>query len=1449
MAVGANLELVQVHAPANAENSSTTTKDHDTVNQQEAANKYGAAYLSFLRRFKAVWKDLPDVAISYENLAYTIPVDVKEHGVTNLVKSVYHGVQGIFRPHRKMDLLALAPSTGVIKPGTMTLILAPPGHGKSTFLKALAGHLDGDRNLSGAIKYNGMSRKEAQAAGVYVSRLCAYVGQTENHFSTLTVKETFEFAATNSIPDASLLGDAEFTKLDKERPDLIMGLLGLEECANTIVGDALLRGISGGQKRRTTIGEILITNARAFFLDEVSTGLDAAVTLHIFEALRQYTRIMHGSIVTALLQPTPETYEQFDDIILMKGGYIVYHGPRNLVRSWLKDSVGLEMPHGVDEAGFLVDFLADPEQMIRNKQIGEGFFAPSRSRDTSRETTPQTAVLKAVNLNVVVPPLPAARVDMNAVSNALSIPHRIGSTARIKSSTADLLTAFHETQIYQKLLQDVKAVENDATVKKSLDLSHWSEYTKRQYGSPYPHSMLVHGKFNLIRQAKLIRRDKTMVIPRIMSAIFNGVVYGTLFIGLGSNDFLNKYGLLVFILMNCGFNNFAELPVADQARHVVSKQLGAGFYPAITYVFSVILSFVPIIALDTILFTTIMYWLPGLAPEAGRYFFLMFCFFVTELAMSTFFRSIAYSAKNVDVARQMSMPVFTVMLLFCGFMILRNKIPDWLIWLYWINPMAWGLRSLAQNEFLYSGYDSPISGSGSSIRAGDQYLAAYSFETDPVYKWAGIAFNAGCFLLFSMLCAWLLVHVTPPAQLGTKRVIKKAVQSESSEEDEASDLAEDGMISPDAIQQTVSVNIEQPIPTRRSTTGAASKLSALPFTPVTLAWKDISYTVFVQGTGKNKKTVTPKQLLHNVNGFAKPGTLTALMGSSGAGKTTLMDVIAGRKTVGEIKGSILLNGHPQDLATFSRISGYVEQQDLHVATATVREALITSAKLRLPESVDTVSRETFVDQVIELVGLTSISHRMIGDISLPGLSPGQLKLVTIAVELVANPAIIFLDEPTSGLDAPSAARVMKAVRRIASTGRSVLCTIHQPSAELFYMFDRLLLLKSGGYEVFFGDIGSRGHRLVEYLEAADGLDGSKLPAGINPANWMLDVINPPTANVTVVGEESSSSPLQKKDFAEIWSKSELRQKANRDVESASKPVEGSAPLKLDYKYPGNLIRFMEIQKRSLISQWRNPPVNVTRVVLNLVIGIFFGLIYLQISKTDFAGIQSLSAVIFLGMAFPASMASVAAVPGSFRNRAVFYRERSSSMYGLTVYNLTNTITELPYLLLAVVAFFIPFYWMVGLASDVALFFKFLLIIFLMALVFHATDQCFLAFLPNDVVANVLNGLVLGLFFIFGGLFIRPSAMPAGWKWFYYLDPIPKAYIAASMPQLEYFSTPGNLITIPGYPTAVSPYGYLSEQIEGYSDQYGAMIGYLLLTAAVLRLFSVIGFRFVSHIKR
>jgi len=248
-----------------------------------------------------------------------------------------------------------------------------------------------------------------------------------------------------------------------------------------------------------------------------------------------------------------------------------------------------------------------------------------------------------------------------------------------------------------------------------------------------------------------------------------------------------------------------------------------------------------------------------------------------------------------------------------------------------------------------------------------------------------------------------------------------------------------------------------------------------------------------------------KQLLQGVNGYALPGRLLALMGPSGSGKTTLLDVLAGRKNSGAFSGAITLNGFPKEERTFNRITAYVEQNDIHAPLATVREAMAFAAALRLPASVSAAQRAAVIDETLALLELESLADRKIGVVGAPdGLAPGERKRLTIAVEMVSGAPILFLDEPTSGLDSRQALQVMRAVHNIAKQGRTVVCTVHQPSAEIFSLFSDLVLLARGGYTVYLGPLGHRGRDLVRHLQAIP--DVPPYVPGSNASTWMLEVL-------------------------------------------------------------------------------------------------------------------------------------------------------------------------------------------------------------------------------------------------------------------------------------------------------------------------------------------------------
>jgi len=378
-----------------------------------------------------------------------------------------------------------------------------------------------------------------------------------------------------------------------------------------------------------------------------------------------------------------------------------------------------------------------------------------------------------------------------------------------------------------------------------------------------------------------------------------------------------------------------------------------------------------------------------------------------------------------------------------------GTIPDGWIWLHYLSYLTYTLRGAAQNEYFGLQFQCseadfvppktlpnfslpPPNGFNSQqvcpIGSGQVYLASYNMDTtDPNEKWT-YTFYVFLFMLAFNLIA--ILGLTFLDYSGEEAFGKSSTTHHATE----------------------NPKMEHP---KRATAAF-------------LEFDNLVYEVDVPRKD-GKRGTERKRLLNNIYGYAPPGKMVALMGASGAGKTTLLDVLAGMKTGGHVTGSIKVNGKPVDFNTFKRVAGYVEQFDSHLETATVREAIAFSADLRLPSDISAEEKAKRVELVMDKLELMPYAEVMIGSPSTGGLLADIRKKVTIAVELIMDPDLLFLDEPTTGLSSKAALEVMRVTRRLAED-IPVLCTIHQPSAEIFNQFDWLLLLQSGGEVVYFGPV-------------------------------------------------------------------------------------------------------------------------------------------------------------------------------------------------------------------------------------------------------------------------------------------------------------------------------------------------------------------------------------------
>ena len=419
------------------------------------------------------------------------------------------------------------------------------------------------------------------------------------------------------------------------------------------------------------------------------------------------------------------------------------------------------------------------------------------------------------------------------------------------------------------------------------------------------------------------------------------------------------------------------------------------------------------------------------------------------------------------------------------------------------------------------------------------------------------------------------------------------------------------------------------------------------------------------------------------------------MGSSGAGKTTLLDVLSGRKNTGEVSGSMCINGKPKDDKVFKRIMGYVEQFDSLAPHDTAREAVEFSAALRLPGDTPADIRTSWVTSVLTLLELMPLENTMVGSEEAGGMSFEQKKRVSIAVELAANPAILFLDEPTSGLDSRSAQVVIRCIKRVAASGRSIVCTIHQPSAVIFDAFDSLLLLRRGGQTVYFGELGDNSSHLVNYFEAIPGVEPK--PSGTNPATWMLEVIG--------AGTGTKSTGVS--DFHAVYKNSSLCL-ANTthvdilcpDVEEENQHSEDPDPSEAECRFKpvyivkerikkrrelraaghksfnaSYLVQFRVLMYRFLLAYWRSPSYNFVRMVVSVVIALLFSSTYADQQYSSDVDVVSRVALIYITVLFMGVVGMMSAQPVLFAERPAFYREQYSDIYDVKLYALAATLVE------------------------------------------------------------------------------------------------------------------------------------------------------------------------------
>ncbi|POM70721.1 Pleiotropic drug resistance protein ABC Superfamily [Phytophthora palmivora] len=592
-------------------------------------------------------------------------------------------------------------------------------------------------------------------------------------------------------------------------------------------------------------------------------------------------------------------------------------------------------------------------------------------------------------------------------------------------------------------------------------------------------------------------------------------------------------------------------------------------------------------------------------------------------------------------------------------------------------------------------------------------------------------------------------------------------------------------------------------------------------------------------------------LLKGVSGFALPGTMTALMGSSGAGKTTLMDVIAGRKTGGTICGKILLNGYPANDLAMRRCTGYCEQMDIHSESATVREALIFSAMLRQDASVSTKQKMASVDECIELLELGPIADKVIR-----GSSTEQMKRITIGVELAAQPSILFMDEPTSGLDARSAKLIMTGVRKIADSGRTIICTIHQPSTEVFNLFDSLLLLRRGGRMVFFGELGQDSTNLINYFEAFPGVN--PITPGYNPATWMLECIGAGVGGGNTSASTEGNVPAQPTDFAERFDASDLRllMEEDLDQDGVMHPSTDLPELKFDRKRASNpYVQFELLCHRFFRMYWRTPTYNLTRLMISVLLGCIFAIIFQGTDYSTYSGANAGVGLVFVSTIFLGIIGYNSVLPVAADERTAFYRERAAETYNALWYFIAGTLAEVPYVFLSSLLFCVIFFPSVGFTGYVT-FFYYWLVVAMNTLLFVYFGQLMAYSMPSIAVASTIGALCNTIFMLFAGFNPPAGSIPTAYKWVHWISP--PTYTITMLVSLVFGDcSEGNTDGISCQVLKDTPpkighttlKGYVENKFDMHHDDMWRNAMIMIILIVCFRILALVALRYINHLKR
>ncbi|KAK9475786.1 ABC-2 type transporter-domain-containing protein [Lipomyces japonicus] len=1189
---------------------------------------------------------------------------------------------------------------GVVNKGEMLLVLGRPGAGCSTFLRSIAGEIDSFVSVNGEISYDGVDQftmKRRFKGDVLFS------AESDIHFPTLNVDQTLSFAIDTKAPVVRA-GNISREQYIKDFRNILGTIFGLSHTFNTIVGNDYFRGVSGGERKRVSLAEVFAGRAKLISWDNSTRGLDASTALEYAHILRTTTNLLKNTALVAIYQAGENIYQLFDKVTVLYSGKQIYFGSIHKARAYF-ERMGYECQPRQTTAEFLTAVTDPAGRFVRSGFKGQ---------------VPQTAA-------------------------------QFEAYWKASDEYVEMLT---EVEQYRKNF-DPQALNNlhDSIDQERSSLFH----TKNSpYALPFWKQVGILTRRGVQRQ----RGDPAYLIATFVSSVVQALIIGSLFYDMADtyNGSFSRGGVLFFSLLFFTLNAVAEMAMLYPQREIVQKHKRFAFYHPAAEALSFIFSTFPVKFVAMILFDLILYFISNLNRKPGQFFFFMLIVQFVTFAMTTFFQMISSFSPTIEIANAVAGLGVMIVFIYAGYLIPKALMHPWFGWLFYLNPIAYGFEALMSGEFHGTELDCTAnliptgqsyenvsiinqvcaatgSRQGSHYVLGDNYLSdSFSFTWSHAWRNFGIIIGFAIFFIFMYMIGSEFTGLqgnNGDVLLYRRKDIPKHLDSDEVEiaNSEASDEKDATFTDSD------------------DGTDDSLKMKEV------FSWQHLNYTVTLPN-GEDR------QLLCDIQGYTKPGTLTALMGESGAGKTTLLNNLAQRINVGVISGDMFVDGKPLNPG-FKRRTGYVQQQDLHVPESTVRESLRFAALLRQPQSVPVQEKYDYVEKVIKMLSMEEYAEAVVGRLG-QGLNVEQRKKLSIGVELASKPSLLlFLDEPTSGLDSQSAWAIVQLLKRLADAGQSILCTIHQPSATLFEQFDKLLLLKKGGKTVYFGNIGKNSSELINYFESNGA---PQCGADENPAEYILNCIGAgATANTNY-------------DWHDIWTSSKKFSYLSKEINDLHEELGILPSQEVSIKFSGTFAvnwftQASAVTIRTYKQYWRAPDYIMAKFLLLISSGLFQGFSFWN-SDFSLAGVQNLLFGVFLSI--------IVGVPNinQLQPRAIVFREiyevreSPSNTYHWSCMMLGLFLAEVPYNVLFSTLFYFCYYWPINFnrSTEAAGYFFFVYCI-LYSLFLTSFGLAITTFSPDASTANIITAMLVSMILSFCGIFQPFRLIPHFWQFMNRISPL------------------------------------------------------------------------------